>query len=157
MLEIFHKVIKMVLNLERKFLIFMTMILLLFNKVIIKIVSFKKILNWYSNTSETFEPTEFNGEELNKVKRIFSLMRSCKKKVFWQSLCFDQSLTVLCLARIHKLPCVVSFGVKKDEMGKMSAHAWSRVGIYDITGFENRHEYTEVFKMYYKPKLRTIQ
>lgn len=134
-----------------KKLIFNTLvtILLSINKVLIRIIPFKKMIGIYSNASDQGE--SFVVEE-NKVKLIRNSIRRVRRILFWTPVCFEQSLTVLLLARFFHLPGSIYFGICKSEDGKMLAHAWTQMGGYWVTGDELKDKFTVVYIMHYIPK-----
>lgn len=124
-------------------------ILLSVNKMLIHIIPFKKLIRIYSNASDHGE--SFAVEE-SKVKLIRNSIRRVRKLLFWTPVCFEQSLTVLLLARFFHIPGSIYFGIHKSEDGKMLAHAWTQMGSYWVTGDELKDRFTVVYKVHYIPK-----
>jgi len=123
--------------------------LLCSNKLLIHIIPFKKLILFYSNTSDSIE--SFTVEE-NKVKLIRHSVKRVRRLLFWTPVCFEQSLTVLLLARFFGLPGSIYFGIYKSKNGKMIAHAWTRIGNYWVTGDALKDKFTVVYKVHYIPK-----
>lgn len=123
-------------------------VLLLVNKALIRIVPFKKLIEWYANAPVS---VEYNDIDKNRAKLIHDALNRFNKILFWQPVCFEQSLTVMVLARLFHLPGTVFFGIKKTDHGEMLAHAWSQIGNYWITGYANKDDFTVVYKMHYRP------
>lgn len=129
------------------FHLFVALILML-NKMLIRIILFKKLIKFYSNTQN---PVNQNELDTKKVKLIHDTINRHEKILFWKPVCFEKALTAMMLARIFHLPATVYFGIMKTEQGTMLAHAWSQIGDYWITGYENKDEFTVVYTMYYAP------
>lgn len=122
--------------------------LLLINKTLVKIVPFKKLITFYANTSY---PEQCSEIQMRKAKLIHNAINRYDKILFWKPVCFEKSLTAIVLARFFHLPGTVYFGIMKTNQGEMVAHAWSQIGSYWITGYENKDEFTVVYTMYYVP------
>lgn len=123
-------------------------VMLLVNKVWIRIIPFKKLITFYANSSIGVQCDEVEKE---KVMLIHSVMERFNRILIWKALCFEKSLTVMVLAHLFHLPGTVYFGIKKSNSGEVLAHAWSQIGCYWITGYINKDEFTVVYKMYYIP------
>lgn len=123
-------------------------ILLILNKILIKIVPFKKLITFYANTSY---PMPWGEIEKKKARIIHNAINRHEKILFWKPVCFEKALTAMVLARLFHLPATVYFGIMKTEQGTMLAHAWSQIGEYWITGYENKDGFTVVYTMYYAP------
>ena len=52
----------------------------------------------------------------------------------WKSECMVRALTAQYLLHRKNIASTLYFGVKADEQGKMTAHAWIRCGEYYVTG-----------------------
>ena len=125
--------------------------LLVFNKILIHVIPFKKLIKIYSNISGKHTPSN-DGIDSNRVRLVHNSIKKVQSKIKWQPKCFELSLTVLVLARLFKLPGSVYFGIARDEKETMAAHAWSQLGTYYITGYENMERFTTVYQVHYLPK-----
>lgn len=123
-------------------------IVLILNKILIKIVPFKKLITFYSNTSI---PVQRGEIQKRKARIIHNAINRHEKILLWKPVCFEKALTAMVLARLFHLPATVYFGIMKTEQCTMLAHAWSQIGEYWITGYENKDEFTIVYTMYYVP------
>ena len=131
--------------------IFYTLVftLLCINKVLIRIIPFNKLMQLYTNTTHDIVMAEVDE---NKVKMIRHSITRFRKLLFWQPVCFEQSLTVLLLARLFKMPGCIYFGINKSDHGKMKAHAWTQIGRYWVSGEAIKDSFTVVYKVHYLPK-----
>ncbi len=125
-------------------------ILLCTNKVLIRIIPFNKLIHLYSNTTQDIEMAEVDAHQ---VKLIRHSITHFSKLLFWPSVCFEQSLTVLQLARLFRMPGCIYFGINKSDHGKITAHAWTRIGQHWITGDALKDSFTVVYKVHYLPKV----
>lgn len=131
-----------------KILCFVVSMLLILNKTLIQIVPFKKLITFYANTSY---PIPCGEIQKRKARIIHNAINRHEKILFWKPVCFEKALTAMMLARIFHLPATVYFGIMKTDQGTMLAHAWSQIGEYWITGYENKDGFTIVYTMYYAP------
>ncbi len=125
-----------------------TEFLLLTNKALIRIIPFKKLITFYANA---LSPVSDNEIEMRKARIIHDAINRYQKILFWKPVCFEKALTAMVLARVFRLPATVYFGIMKTKQGTMLAHAWSQIGDYSITGYENKEGFTVVYTMYYTP------
>jgi hypothetical protein len=65
-------------------------------------------------------------------------------KVPWTSKCLDQAIAAKFMLSRRGIPTTLYFGVKTEENGGLSAHAWLRSGTIDVVGGETRAAYTVV-------------
>lgn len=124
-------------------------ILLCTNKVLIRIIPFNKLIHLFTNATHDIEMVEVDER---KVKMIRHSITRFRKLLFWQPVCFEQSLTVLLLARLFRMPGCIYFGINKSDHGNMMAHAWTRIGRYWVTGDALKDSFTVVYKVHYLPK-----
>ena len=61
----------------------------------------------------------------------------------WKNKCLVQSLAVRCMLNRLNVQSQLSFGVAKEEDGKVSAHAWIRAGGVELV--EKGGEYRELY------------
>lgn len=133
-------------------IIFMCMVvlgMLHINKMLIKLLSFEKLVKLYSNSEK--KSTFCEAKAIAEIKLIFRSFHFVLKYLPWKPKCFEQSLTVLNMARIYKIPSEIYFGIRKDELQVMYAHAWSKLLSYDISGFQSKNDFTVVYKIVYNP------
>lgn len=124
-------------------------LLLCINKVLIHIIPFKKLIRYYSNASDNIESFVVGENRVNMIRHSINRNR---RLLLWKPVCFEQSLTVLLLARFFRLPGSIYFGICKSQNGKMIAHAWSQIGNYWVTGDDQKDRFTVVYKAHYIPK-----
>lgn len=124
-------------------------ILLCTNKVLIRIIPFNKLIHLYTNAAQDIEMAEVDEHIVKMIRHSITRYR---KLLFWPPVCFEQSLTVLLLARLFRMPGSIYFGINKSDHGKMIAHAWTRIGQYWVTGDALKDSFTVVYKVHYLPK-----
>lgn len=125
--------------------------LLCINKVLIRIIPFKKLIHLFTNAEQDLEMPEVDEHIVKMIRHSITRFR---KLLFWPSVCFEQSLTVLLLARLFRMPGCIYFGINKSDHDKMIAHAWTRIGQYWVTGDALKDSFTVVYKVHYLPKNR---
>ena len=133
---------------------FFVIMIVIQNKIFIKLIPFRYIIQIYSYHS--YKPYEFtfSDDQLNRIRLIQQTVLWVKKSVLKTSKCFDQSLTAIFLARFFKLPCEVSFGIRKNNDSLIEAHSWTKIGPYYVTGVGIIEQFTEVYSIKYYPRKR---
>lgn len=118
--------------------------------LLIKLVSFKKLVRLISNATEEHRPelTPKMRGRLNTVKRaVFSVSR----RTPWRSNCFEQALTASFLLKVLGVSHRIYFGLNNED-NQLKAHAWLMVHEQYITGFSTNMEFTAVSAFYYTSK-----
>lgn len=62
----------------------------------------------------------------------------------WQSLCQPQVLAARFWFAFWGLPYVIYYGLQKNELGQLQAHAWSQAGRVRVTGGDALPDYVVV-------------
>jgi len=62
----------------------------------------------------------------------------------WKSLCQAQAIVARCWLGLFDIPYMVNYGVRKNELGALEAHAWVCVGPVFVTGGDGHAGYTVV-------------
>lgn len=67
--------------------------------------------------------------------RLGRAIRSASRYTPWSSNCFAQALSARILLGLHRVPCMLFFGVSRDrDSTRMIAHAWVAAGRIRVTG-----------------------
>lgn len=85
------------------------------------------------------------------LSRLASSIESVSKYTPWKTNCFNQALCAHWILKRKKYAHTIYFGVAKDDVQGMSAHAWLRVGNRIITGIKGREKYTAVGRFTWFP------
>ena len=62
----------------------------------------------------------------------------------WDSLCQPQALVARFWLARYGIPCVVNYGVKRNDAGGLDAHAWVCAGPVAVTGGDAGQDFTVV-------------
>ena len=62
----------------------------------------------------------------------------------WESKCLVKALAAQIVLKQYKISSTLYLGVAKDETGKLIAHAWLRCGSEVVTGYNEKHKFTQV-------------
>lgn len=74
------------------------------------------------------------------------------KYFFLENVCRHQALQAKILCTRYKIPYTIFIGFKRNEAGKTEGHAWTEVGILQISGRCKAEEYT-VLQQYTNKKI----
>ena len=106
--------------------------------IIIHIFSFKRYLNWISNSKE-----DRLAEQ--EVKDVFYAIRKIDKHAFWKTTCYTQAISARLLLKRKGIKSKIYLGMTKDNDNKLLAHAWTKVGEKVITGGGNLDKYKVLY------------
>lgn len=121
------------LEFRDQFLLLNTFLLLIFFRVILLTVKFKVIARHLGMHMQE-SSREVKVEDLQELKRISWSVSVMSRVTPWPSKCFVQALTAKWLLRRRRINSTIYFGLKKDDQGKMCAHAWLRSGQTIVCG-----------------------
>lgn len=77
--------------------------------------------------------------------RLGRAIRSASRFTPWSSNCFAQALSARILLALHRVPCMLFFGVSRDrDSARMVAHAWVAAGRIRVTGGDGFAQYVVV-------------
>lgn len=125
-------------------------ILLGISNLLIKLVSFRKLVRLLSNTL-TVERLELTP---SKVARLISITRaigSVSRRTPWRSNCFEQTITASFILKVLGISHRINFGLNNDNK-ELKAHAWLLVNDFYITGFNTDMDFTAVSEFCYTSK-----
>lgn len=86
--------------------------------------------------------TKLTHKDSPVIREVQYAVSGISRHTPWQSRCLVQALAAKRLLKLYHLPCTLYMGVKKDEQGKMLAHAWLRCGDCLVTGGAGHRLYT---------------
>jgi hypothetical protein len=94
------------------------------------------------------DPDDSNQEDPPKwVRRIAWAVETAARQTPWESACLAQAITGKFLLKQRGLVTRLFLGMKKDQQGKLSAHAWLKAGNAIIIG-ANGHETFTVLSVF---------
>lgn len=118
-------------------------VLLGISNLTIKIVKFKTIVKFISNRKEDqFFKIETNNKSL--IRFIQNEVLKISRYTPWRSMCFEQALTAHVVLRLKGISHTIYFGINKNDINNLKAHAWTRVDNIVVTGLQNLEKYTPV-------------
>ena len=116
--------------------------------LLIKLVKFKKLMNFVSNVKEDVSPI-FSEKSLNYILQFRSEIEKVSKYTPFRSKCFEQALTAHFFLRLLSTSHTIYFGVGKNEKGELLAHAWCKTGDIILTGYRTMNSFTAVNQFSY--------
>jgi len=111
-------------------------ILLGMSRLAILTLDFRRIAAFLGSEAGDSPPdTHLNSDQERQALEIGRVIASAALRTPWTSNCFTQAVTARIVLGLHRLPCVVFFGIaRQTEKGQRLAHAWVRTGDVFVTG-----------------------
>ncbi|MDF1618517.1 lasso peptide biosynthesis B2 protein [Petrocella sp. FN5] len=117
--------------------------------IAIRLVPFKTLIRFMTNVDEV-ETEVMTKKQTNRLKSVALILNRVNRHVFWRVKCYEQALVALFFARLLGINMMIFFGLLKDENGELLAHTWTEAGDMYITGGENAHAFSVVYKRGYR-------
>lgn len=120
------------------------------NKILIRLLPFKKIVSLYSNGFSDDIGSISNNDQLKSImirNRLERAINASKHKF----VCYEQALTVLFLAKVHRVPVTMVYAIKRED-DTIKAHAWTCSGDTYISGYMSMEGYQPIYQISYNPK-----
>lgn len=120
------------------------------SNLLIKLVSFKRLIRLISNSDTAAQPvlTPRQAMRLNWLRRV---ILSVSRRTPWRSMCFEQAITASLILKVLGISHQISFGLNTDN-DKLKAHAWLKVNDIWVTGFMTSMDFTAVSVFCYTSK-----
>jgi len=132
------------LGLPDKLFFLKVLSVLLFSKLVVLLVPFRKVMPYLGRHNAGFRAL-LNTTEQEKAERVRHFMFMVSNNVKWNSVCLDQAMATAILLNKAKVPNCICLGVRKNEKaGKLDAHAWVLCGGTILIGGQRSRSYTEV-------------
>jgi len=106
--------------------------------LILKIIPFRQIPRLFANPV-TLTPHHQPGT----LSGIRGATQRASRISPWRNRCLVQSLAARCMLKRRRINSELSLGVLLDQNGKMVAHAWIRVGGFEVVSKSGN--YTELY------------
>lgn len=91
--------------------------------------------------------SEVDNEIMEIAVHITKIVKTTCAYTKWESKCMVQALTSKWMLKRRGINSTIYFGIKKDEEGKLKAHAWLRVGNKILTGIHG-HKTFKIVNIY---------
>ncbi len=85
-----------------------------------------------------------------RARKIGQSVTTASRHTPWKSECYPQALSARVELVTARVPHTVSFGLRRDEDGRLLAHAWVSAGDIRVTGGDPHH-FTVVGSFAWKP------
>lgn len=118
--------------------------------LLIKLVSFKKLVRLISNSDRAAEAV-LTPRKAARLRSIRNAIVSVSRRTPWRSKCFEQAVTASLILRVLGISHQISFGLNTDN-NELKAHAWLLVNDIWVTGFMTRMGFTAVSVYFYTSK-----
>lgn len=130
-------------------------ILLGLSNLLIKLVSFKKLVRLFSN-SDTIAQSVLPPEKMARLCLIRNAIVSVSRRTPWRSKCFEQAITASLLLKLLRVSYSICFGLN-NENNELKAHAWLLVNDFYLTGYDVNMDFTAVSTFNYVSKKDRVQ
>jgi hypothetical protein len=117
--------------------------------IAIKLVPFKTLIRMMTNVDEV-ETEALTKKQAYRLQSVALTLKRVNRHVFWRVKCYEQALVALFFARLLGISMLISFGLLKGENGELLAHTWTEAGNMYITGGDNAHAFSVVYKRGYR-------
>lgn len=128
------------LSLPEEKVLFEAVLFLLLAKIVLLILPFRTIVKRISK--KELSPKYIEKIVLQKLK---TAVYRANKIAFWKNKCLVQTLAVRWMLQRREIQSVLSLGVKQDGNKKLIAHAWIKVGDFEIVN--KTDDYKELFSI----------
>ena len=118
---------------SRKRLLCEALIALAIARIAMALLPFRRIAAWMG-TPGAATPATATVEEISIAKEIGWAVGVVARRVPWDGRCLAQALAGTGMLRHRGLEGTVSFGVCRDGITELNAHAWLRFGSCMVTG-----------------------
>lgn len=113
-------------------------------KALVLAAPFRSLIRWVSNSSDA-TALELGSMECRRVMKISMALESMKDRMPWDSRCYDQALAAMLLLRLLGVPHTLYFGIRKNEVGELEAHAWVRAGRIAVSGGDECGRFSVIY------------
>lgn len=121
-------------------------LLLGLSRLAVLLLPFRRLAAAFGGRSESsFWLPLLDRREEAVALRLGRAIRSASRYTPWSSNCFAQALSARILLGLHRVPCMLFFGVSRDrDSARMVAHAWVAAGRIRVTGGDGFVHHTVV-------------
>ncbi|OAS17217.1 lasso peptide biosynthesis B2 protein [Paenibacillus oryzisoli] len=132
------------LNRKTMFLFVEAFIYLAWARILIS-VPFAKIAPSLGKSMEESVQDQPNIRKVDLIQ-IHDAIGIISRHTVWESKCLVRAIAAMKMLKRREISSTLYMGTRKDETGKMIAHAWLRSGPFFITGAEGKDGYVVVGK-----------
>ncbi|PKM55435.1 MAG: hypothetical protein CVV00_04010 [Firmicutes bacterium HGW-Firmicutes-5] len=136
------------IRLKRILLFILVVILTGVGHIAIKLVPFKTLIHFMTNVEEV-ETEALTERQAYRLKSMALILNHLNRHVFWRVKCYEQALVALFFAKLWGVNMMIYFGLSKNEDDGLLAHTWTEAGNMYITGGQNAHGFSVVYKRGY--------
>lgn len=114
-------------------------------RLAVLLVPFRWIAAWLGSETGVapFTPLLL-GQETELARDVGQSIALAARYTPWESLCQPQALVARFWLGLFGIPCIVNYGVRKDEKYGLAAHAWVCTGPVAVTGGQAWEEFVVV-------------
>ena len=120
-------------------------VLLGVGRMSVLIISFRKIATWMGEVGKE-SSASINPSQTHQLIQVGSAIETISKYTPWKSNCFAQALCSHWILKRKGIDHTIYFGVQKDAMKTIKAHAWLRANERIVTGRKGHKSFTVVGK-----------
>jgi len=108
-------------------------------------ISFRRLAPYLGTplAAQTFSPLP-TAAQAARAEAVGRVVRLAARYTPWASLCQAQAIVARFWLGQFGIPYVVNYGVRKNDLGQLDAHAWVCCGPVSVTGGDGHAGYTVV-------------
>lgn len=91
-----------------------------------------------------------NPNQRENIRFVSDAIHIMSHYTLWESMCLVKAIAGMKMLQRRQIESTLYLGTRRDEKGKMIAHAWLRSGSYFISGAEEKDKFTVVAKFAYQ-------
>ena len=130
---------------EKPLMILEAIVFLIFAKLLLVVVPFSWLSRYMGELVDT--PPNDTFVKSNEVSLISRAIVKANRNIPFETACYPQALAAKLLLKRRNLDSTVFIGVQKDDLGRISGHAWLKYGECVVTGKE-KHETFNIIAIY---------
>jgi hypothetical protein len=121
-------------------------------RLAIRVVPFARLQSWLGRPGLGGEPTPtLDAANTARAQRVSQTLQRAAARTPWASNCYSQALAARFQLGMAGIPHTVSFGLRRNELDALEAHAWVVAGDVVVTGGGVIGNYTEVSSFTWVP------
>jgi transglutaminase superfamily protein len=121
-------------------------------RLAIRVVPFVRLQSWLGRPGLGGEPApDLDASAIAQARRISQILQRAAARTPWASNCYSQALAARFQLGVAGIPHTVSFGLRRNDLDALEAHAWVVAGDVVVTGGGVIGDYTEVSSFTWVP------
>ena len=122
-------------------------------RLTIRVVPFAGVQRWLGKPNPRGKPApDLDTADTVRAQRVSLTLHRAAARTPWASNCYSQALAARFQLGVAGIPHTVSFGLRRNELDALEAHAWVVAGDVVVTGGGAIDDFTEVSTFAWVPR-----